>query len=165
MSSGEVTAKMTNLNLRFGTVVAILALLPAGCSAPPQAAKARPDPTTEAAYAEVVAQLTALDRQAEDLLQHSRHDEAAAAITKGQPLQARLLAPSQPTLTAMEAVSDLDDLYARMLVWNHREAWATTLYQKNVVRWKGWKPQTADTLRRLHQAQAGLAECSRRMKQ
>jgi hypothetical protein len=64
----------------------------------------------------------------------------------------------------MEAASDLDDLYARMLLANHREGWARLFYQKNVTRWKTWKPPTDETARRLKQAQAGIVECDRRLK-
>ena len=131
------------------TTLALLFL--AGCAAPPRAEQPKPDPTKEAGYAKALRELAALDREAADLLQRGRAEDAAAAITKGQPLQTRLLAASRPTLEAMEAVSDLDDLYARMLL------------QKNRARWKNWKPQTADTMRRLQQAEDGIAECDRRL--
>jgi hypothetical protein len=38
------------------------------------------------------------------------------------------------------------------------------LLQKNRARWKNWKPQTADTMRRLQQAEDGIAECDRRLR-
>jgi hypothetical protein len=145
-------------------IVTIAALFLAACAAPPKAEKPNPDPAKEPSYADAVGQLTALDSQAEDLLKRGRSDEAAAAITRGQPLQAKLLAAPHPTLEAMEAVSDLDDLYARMLLSNGHDVWARSFYEKNAARWKLWKPQTPDTLRRLRQAQAGMAECDRRMK-
>ncbi len=140
-------------------------LLFAGCAAPPpRTEQPRPDPTKEAAYADAVEQLAGFDRQAEDLLKHGRADEAAALVSKGLPLQARLLAAPHPTLAAMDAVSDLDDLYARLLLSNGHDVWARSFYEKNVARWKLWEPQTPDTARRLRQAQAGIAECDRRMK-
>jgi len=142
-------------------IAAVLMLL-AGCAAPPPS-KPKPDPTREAGYTEAVEQLSALNREAADLLQRGRPDDAAAAITKGQPLQARLLAAPQPTLAAMEAVADLDELYARMLLSNHQDGWARMLLQKNVVRWKTWTPQTSETARRLHEAEAAVAECDRRL--
>jgi hypothetical protein len=39
------------------------------------------------------------------------------------------------------------------------------LFQKNLARWKNWKPQADDTMRRLRQAEAGIAECDPRLKQ
>jgi hypothetical protein len=64
----------------------------------------------------------------------------------------------------MEAVSDLDDLYARMLLSDHHDGWARMIYEKNRARWRSWKPQSGDTARRLRQAEAGMAECDRRIK-
>jgi hypothetical protein len=141
-------------------------LLLAGCASPPAGVEQpKSDPTREARYAESVEQLAALNREAEDLLKRGRSEEAAAAIIKGQPVQARLLAAPRPTLRAMEEASDLDDLYARMLLSNGHDGWARMLFQKNLARWKSWKPQTADTERRLHRAQAGIAQCDRRLQQ
>jgi hypothetical protein len=150
---------------RAAAAAFLAALLLAACAPPPPPKKAPSDPTKEPAYAQAIARLTALNRRTEELLKHDRHSEAAAAILEGRPLQATLLAPPYPTLAAMEAVSDLDDLYARMLLIDHRAAWARTLYARNAFRWRHWKPQTADTLRRLKQAQDGIAECDRRMTQ
>jgi hypothetical protein len=144
-------------------VAAVTLLLLTACSAPPRAEPAKPDPTRDAAYTDAINQLASLNRQAADLLQRGRSDDAAAAITHGQPLQTRLLAAPQPTLAAMQAVSDLDDLYARMLLANHNDGWARILYQKNVIRWQTWKPQTADTMRRLRQARERVEECDRRL--
>src|SRR5438045_8887338 len=138
-------------------------LLLAGCAAPPRVDAPKADPTREAGYADAVGQLAALNRAAADLLKRGRSDDAAAAITKGQPLQARLLAAPQPTTAAMEAVADLDELYARMLLSNHHDGWARMLFQKNVARWKTWTPQTLDTARRLREAQTWVAECDRRL--
>ena len=136
----------------------------AGCAAPPRAEQPKPDPTKQAGYAKAVGELAALDREAADLSQRGRAEDAADAITKGQPLQTRLLAAPRPTLEAMEAVSALDDLYARMLLTNGHAGDARLLLQKNRARWKNWKPQTAETMRRLQQAEDGIAECDRRMK-
>jgi hypothetical protein len=144
---------------------AALVLL-AGCAAPPpRVEQPKPDPTTDIGYTEAVEQLAALNREAEDLLHHGRPDEAAAAITRGQPLQARLLAAPRPTLRAMQEASDLDDLYGRMLLSNHQDGWARMLFHQNLARWKAWKPPTDDTTGRLRQAQAGIAECDRRLQQ
>lgn len=144
---------------------AVALLLLAGCAAPPPRAEhPKPDPAREAWYGQAAGQLAALNQQAEALLKRGRAEDAAAAIAEGQPLQARLLAAPRPTLGAMEAVSDLDDLYARVLLSNRRDGWARMLYQKNLARWKNWTPPTADTMRRLRQAEAGMAECDRRLK-
>lgn len=95
------------------------------------------------------------------LYRKGEYDKAAAIVTEEQPVLNRLLSAPQPTLSALEAVSDLDDLYARMLLRNRHYGWARSLYQKNVYRWKNWKPQTDDTARRLETARAGVAECER----
>jgi hypothetical protein len=65
----------------------------------------------------------------------------------------------------MEAASDLDQLYAKMLLDNRNFGWARLTYQKNASRWKNWRPQTDETARRLKLAQEGIAECDRRIGQ
>jgi len=150
-------------------VAACVLALFTGCgSSTPAPAKAeaparKGDPTATADYAEAVARLTALDRKAEDALRHGQSKEAAGAINDGEPYQGFVLSAPHPTLEAMEAASDLDDIYARMLLAGHRDGWARMFYQKNVARWKTWKPQTPESQRRLRQAQAGIAECDRRL--
>ena len=144
----------------------MFAILLAGCApAPTPVAKVAPDPVAQDWYAPVTAQLAAMDREAETLLRAGKGDQAAAIITQGQPLANRLLAAPRPTLAAMEAASDLDQLYAGMLLGNKNYGWARLAFQKNVSRWKHWRPQTAETARRLKLAQDGLAECDRRMTQ
>lgn len=86
-------------------------------------------------------------------------------MSKGQELQQRLLAVPRPTLEAIEVSSDLDDLYARILMANHNVGWARLVYQKNIVRWTNQKPATPDTERRAKQAKAGIVECDRRLAQ
>jgi hypothetical protein len=136
----------------------------AGCgAAPAPVEKARTDPTLEPVYGETVRQVAALAREAEQNLKAARPDEAAAIITRGQPLLNRLLAAPRPTLEAMEAVSDLDQVYAQMLLGNHYYGSARMLFQKNVTRWRTWKPQTAETERRLKLATSGIAECDQHM--
>jgi hypothetical protein len=151
-------------SLQIGFAPVILgALLLIACGVPP-----RPQPTAPAAdtpaYAELAGQLTSLNREAEEALKKGQGDKAATAVQNGLPIQAKLLQAPRPTLEAMQAISDLDDIYARMLLAGQREGWARTMYQKNVVRWKYWKPETDDSARRLKQAQAGIAECDRRLK-
>ncbi len=108
-------------------------------------------------------QLSALNHEAESLFESGKQDEAAAIVTKAQPLSSRLLTVRNPTLTAMEAASDLDDLYGRMLLANQHYAWARLQFQKNQARWKNWAPQTAETERRRKAALAGMAECDRHL--
>jgi hypothetical protein len=141
-------------------------ILLAGCTPPPApVAQAKPDPTTEAWYAQTVEQLAGMNRRAAKLFESGKAAEAASLVTGGEPLAARLLAPARPTLAAMEAASDLDQLYGRMLFANHRYGWARLTFQKNLIRWKTWKPQTPETLRRLKQAQTAIAECDRQLGQ
>jgi len=102
-------------------------------------------------------------REAEQDLQASHSEAAAELIGRGQPLLNRLLSAPRPTLEAMEAVSDLDQLYVQMLFGNHYYGSARLLFQKNVTRWKNWKPPTPETERRLKLALAGIAECDRHM--
>src|SRR5262245_55397815 len=124
----------------------VCAAILAACSqAPPPALPLPADPTAEAWYPKATRDLAAMAREAETLYQERSFDQAADIVTKGQPLLNRLLSAPQPTLAALEAVSDLDDLYARLLVRNRHYDWARTLYQKNVYRWKNWKPKTGDT--------------------
>jgi hypothetical protein len=144
----------------------MLAVLLTACApAPAPAPKVASDPVAEEWYGPVTAQLAAMNREAEGLLREGKSDQAAAIITKGQPLVSRLLAAPRPTLAAMEAASDLDQLYAGMLLGNRNYGWARLTFQKNVSRWKNWRPQTPETARRLRLAQDGIAECDRRMGQ
>jgi hypothetical protein len=139
------------------------AVLLAGCgpSAPAQAPEV--DPTTEAWYSQTTERLTKMDRTADQLFQTGHPQEAAAIVTSGESLQTRLLAAPRPTLAAMEAVADLDRIYGRLLVSNGYFGSARLLFQKNVTRWKTWKPQTPETERRLQEAHSDIAECDRHM--
>jgi hypothetical protein len=144
------------------TIVALTALT-ACAPAPKPTEQPKPDPTTEDWYRQTAGQLAALAREAEVLFQQGKFDPAAEVISKGQPLESRLLAVPRPTLDAMEAASDLDDLYGRMLVRNRHYGWARDMFQKNAVRWKVWKPQTPETARRWKAAVAAVAECDRHL--
>lgn len=136
----------------------------AGCApAPAPVEPPKPDPTTQAWYAQTTIELAALNHAAAAFLKHRQLDRAASLITKGQPLQSRLLSVPHPTLAAMESASDLDDLYGRSLLANRHDGWARLVFQKNLVRWKNWQPATPNTLRRLDQAKAAIAECDRRL--
>ena len=137
----------------------------AACSSAPPRPKPKPDPVSEPWYSQTVAQLTAMNREAENSLHNGGPDRAAAIVTDGQPLIHRLLSVPYPTLSAMEAVSDLDQLYGRMLIANRHYIWARVLFQKNLTRWSSWKPQTPETLRRLKIARSAVAECDRHIEE
>ena len=146
--------------------VLLLALVTSACAPvppPKPVEQPRSDPTAEAWYAPTVEQLAAMARDTADLLKRGRKEEAGKIITAGQPLINRVLSAPRPTLAAMEAASDLDELYGRMLMADQRYGWARLQFQKNVIRWKHWQPQSEDTARRLKQAQDEIAECDRRL--
>jgi hypothetical protein len=151
------------MNRALPLLLSAAALL-AACGPPPPAAKApKADPTTESWYGPGVERLANLDRSAAQLVQAGRSDEAAAIVTSAVPLQTRLLSAPRPTLEAMQAISELDHIYGRMLVSNGYFGEARLLFQKNVTRWKTWKPQTLETEQRLKEANADIAECDRHM--
>jgi len=142
-------------------LLTILAALLTACGpAPPRATHVKPDLAKEAWYSETASQLTAMSKEAQNLL-HDKPDRAAAIVTQGQPLIQRLLSVPRPTLAAMEAVSDMDQLYGQMLLGNRHYVWARVLFQKNLTRWTLWIPRTPDTLRRLESARRAIAECER----
>src|SRR5215468_7726374 len=98
-------------------------VLISGC-APPPAPQPKADPTTEAWYAPAIDQLAANARDAQALLKRGHSDEAAKVITDAQPLLNRVISVPHPTLSAMQAASDLDDLYGHMLLANGNSGWA-----------------------------------------
>ncbi len=150
----------------MGWLVLFAGVLLAGCAsapAPLPVESARPDPTADPAYRQSVEELQLLARETDRLLRSGKTDEAGALITKAQPLVTRVLAAQRPSLAAMEAASDLDQLYGGMLLANHHYGWARLLLQKNLARWTNWVPQTAETVRRKKLAEAAIAECDRRM--
>jgi hypothetical protein len=138
-------------------------MLTACAPSPEPVAPVQRDPTTERRYGETVAELVAMNREANEFFRKGKSDEAAALIEKGEPLSSRLLSVPQPTLAATEAASDLDQLYGQMLLSNKNYGWARLLFQKNVARWKHWMPQTPETASRLKQAESAIAECDRRI--
>lgn len=121
----------------------------------------KPDPTTEASYTQAVEQLTITNRELETSLKKRKVQEAAASVTKAQPLVNLLLAAPRPTLAATEAVSDFDHLYGQLLIANHQYGFARFQFQKDLARWRNWKPQTDETVRRKKLADAAIAECDR----
>jgi hypothetical protein len=143
-------------------------ILTIGCSqAPPPQPQAKdqppPDATVQPGYALSADELAAFNRRAGELLQAGQFEQASAIVTQSQPLADRLLAASHPTLAAMEAASDHDDLSARLYMHNQQWGWARMAFQKNLVRWKAWKPQTPETAARIKAASDAVAECDKRM--
>jgi hypothetical protein len=136
-----------------------LALLLSACSpeSPPRPVQPPPDLTKESWYGETVAQLQSLNTRAREHLSAGRKDEAGKLIEQGQPLSKRLLEVRKPTLAAVEAASDLDQLYGEMLVSNRHYGFARQFFQKNVARWKHWRPQTQETERRHKAAEQAIA--------
>jgi hypothetical protein len=153
------------LNARTWIVSLCCVVLAACAPVPSPLAKTTAEPTTEAWYRRTVDELAGIDRRARQSFQEGKPDAAAALIVKGEDLAKRLFSVRQPTLAATEAVSDLDELYGQMLFSNRNYGWARLLFQKNLVRWKYWKPRTPETDQRLKQAQTAIAECDRRISQ
>jgi hypothetical protein len=143
-------------------IAVIAVLLLTGCGPPPAPAPP-PDETKEAWYKPAVMQLEATAHAADESFANGKADDAAALIEKGEPIESQVLAVRRPTLAAMEAATDLDDIYARMLLSNQHYEWAMFLFQKCSARWKYWQPQTEETARRLKRAQDEIADCNRRM--
>ena len=159
-------------NARYAEPVrALLVVVAAGllaCSpspAPQPQAKDQPPPdlTVQPWYAQSTDELAAFNRRAADLVQAGEFDQASAIVTQSQPLADRLLAASHPTLAAMRAASDHDDLSGRLYLHNQRYGWARMTFQKNLVRWKAWKPQTPETAARIKAASEAVAECDKHM--
>jgi hypothetical protein len=145
--------------------VTIATAILAGCSTAPPPKPPPADPTIEAWYRKAVEQLQAMNQKTRDLLAQHKADEAASVITAAEPWAGRVVSVPHPTLAAMQAASDLDELYGRMLLDNRNYGWARMMFQKNLARWRTWKPQTDETLHYLQAAEAEIAECDRRMTQ
>ena len=142
-------------------LVIVVAVVTACSYSTPPGKPPRPDPTKEASYRDAVEQLTALNGELETALRKRRSTRVAEIITKAQPIANLLLAAPRPTLAATQAASDFDDLYGRQLLANRQYGFARFQFQRNLARWKNWRPQTEDTERRRKIAEAGIAECDR----
>lgn len=150
--------------MRLLCLLAVVVLTGCGQSSSPTESMHQ-DPTSERWYGQTIDELGALNHQAKDLFERGKSDDAAALIMKGEPLSKKLTSVQQPTLPAVEAASDLDELYGRMLFSNRNYGWARLMYQKNLSRWKYWKPQTAETAERLKRAQSLIAGCDEKISQ
>lgn len=136
-----------------------------GCGGERQAGSAKPaapSVTEQRWYREQTDQLSELVRAAETAYDAKRPDDAAALIAKAEPIAGKLLGVAgQPSLPALQAASDLDDLYGRMLLANKNTGWARMMFQKNQARWRHYQPATAEVVRRRQQAEERIAECDR----
>ena len=143
----------------------IAAAILSACTAPSPQPAAAPasDPVSEEWYGRAVADLKAINQEAAKQLDAGKTDSAAALVTKAQDLQKRLITPQHPSLAAMEAAADLDDLYGRILMANHNLGWARIVFQKNVARWTNWRPITPETERRQKLARKRIQECDRQL--
>lgn len=144
-----------------GTIALFLALSLLSCSAPPSVPTS--DPTVETWYTETVEKLESLTMKAKAHFEAGRSSEAAQLIKEGVPLSKQILEIPRPNLRAMQAASDLDQLYGDMLRTNRHFGYAREFYQRNAARWRHWKPQTDDTLRRLKEANDAIARCDEQM--
>lgn len=123
------------------------------------------DPAHEPRYTAAAAELRRLHTDAAALYRQGRREAAGKRILEAQPFSAELLAVPRPTLEAMMAVSDLDDLYARILFENRQYGWARLLFQKNAARWRTWAPRSEETEQLRRSAEAGIAACDRKISQ
>jgi hypothetical protein len=141
-----------------------LFVLLTGCgSSPAPVAVVQANQTKSVEYRDAVARLAAMNREAEAAFRSGKGDDAAKIMELEKPLVTRVLSPAQPTVEAMEAASDLDQLYGTMLLKNRHYGWARILFQGNLARWKHWRPVTEESTRRLKEAQAGIDECDRHL--
>lgn len=140
-------------------------LMLVGCASAPAPTGKGVDPTTQPWYAETLNDVTTLVSGARQALHDGHPDDASALIQRGEPLGAKLLSVPHPTLGATEAASDLDELYGQMLFSNRNYGWARLMFQKNLSRWKYWKPSTEETERRLKEARDEIAQCDGKLEE
>ncbi len=153
---------LVSVRLPYSPIVLVCLIGLAGCRSSSETSATK-DITKEPWYGQMVEQLAILARDADAAYKNGKPDEASALIKKAEPLRDRAVAPSKPTLAALEAASDLDDLYGRMLLHNRHYGWARLQFQKNVARWKRREPKTPDTERRYKDAVTKISECDEKM--
>ena len=144
--------------------VVLFAALLASCGPSEAPRVPRADPTKESWYAPGAQQLSHLNQQASALLAAGKDNDASAIITQTEGLSQRLISVPSPTYEATQAVSDRTALYGQMLMKNKHYGWARMEFQKNVMRWKAWQPQTPETQAKLRDAEAQVAACDRQLK-
>lgn len=158
MSLSHFRQRRSKLSL---TVLAVL-LVSCGPSETPRAQ--HPDPTKESWYAPGAEQLSRFNQQASALIAAGKDNDASAIITQTEGLAQRLISVPSPTYEATQAVADRTALYGQMLMKNRHYGWARMEFQKNVMRWKAWRPQTPETQQKLRDAEAQVAACDRQLK-
>ncbi len=141
--------------------LAVALLFWTACNAPPPPPKAEADPTAAPGYRAAIAELAGLNQSAAERLKKGDRAEAGALIERGESFSRQLLAVPRPSLAALEAVSDRDQMYGEMLMANKHWTHARQMLLKNVHRWRNWKPETPDTMRRREAAERAVAECDR----
>jgi hypothetical protein len=153
--------------MRIRYIVTRVSILLAAClllaCGPAPKIEPAPAATPETVAPADIERLSGLNRQAREAFQKGKGDAAAALIEQAEPIAKRILSVPEPGLAATEAASDLDQLYGDMLLSNNNVGWARMLYQKNLARWKYWKPPTPESAARLKQAQDSIAACDRRI--
>jgi hypothetical protein len=143
--------------MRIAALLGCLILTACGPSAPHAPVSA--DPTADPSYARTIGELKEINRAARESFGKGQADLAAHMIQTGEPLSKRLMSVPRPTLGATEAASDLDQLYGDMLLSNRNYGWARMFYQKNLARWKYWRPETPESARLMKQAEDSIARC------
>jgi hypothetical protein len=143
----------------------LTALLVTACGSPEPVKQAERDPTAEPWYGDTLRQLTDINTKAKDLFHKGKNDDASALILQGEPLSNKLLGVSKPSLAAMIAAADLDELYGQMLLSNRNYGWARMFFQKNLARWRHWTPQNDETARRMQEANEEIVECDKHIVQ
>jgi hypothetical protein len=145
-------------------VTLAFALLCSACSAQPEARKPPlRNPSSEAWYQTATIELTKLAAEAKQDFKRGKLEAASSLIERGETVSARLMAVPRPSLTAMQAASDLDELYGQMLFRNRHYGWARLQFQKNLARWKHFQPTDAGSARLMAVAQSEIEQCDRAM--
>jgi hypothetical protein len=114
------------------------------CAAPPPppAQKAAVDPGDGEWYAPAITELAGLNRESGVAIAGAASPTMRRENHEGAGVVGAAAVGCAPPLEAMEAAADNENLYAGMLLANKNFGWARLSYQKNVSRWKNWRPQT-----------------------
>lgn len=144
---------------------ALLALLLVGCSQPAPRSQPQANGAKPSGYDDAVARLASMNKDANALNDQDRQDAAAKVIADAELIANQIQSVPEPDLPALEALTDLDDLYGRMLLKNRHYGEARLLFQKNLARWKFSKVSPEESARRLKQANDEIAECDKHILQ
>jgi hypothetical protein len=146
--------------MQFGLL--LLTLIFAGCGkmAPPRA-------VTEAeagdTYRKALSDLQRLNAEAAEFRKAKNLNAASDRITEGIVPAKILLAVREPSLAALEAVSDHDQMWAEMLMENRHFGHARQMWATEVARWKNYPNPAPSIQARLARAQKGIADCDRQL--